>query len=47
MSAPALHFEVTEHRESGATLRVFSPAKTVADCFRFRHKIGLMSPLKL
>ena len=41
MSAPTLHFGVTEHRESGATLRVFSPAKTVADCFKFRHKIGL------
>ena len=41
MSAPALHFGVSEHQESGATLRVFSPAKTVADCFKFRHKIGL------
>ena len=25
----------------GATLRVYSPAKTVADCFKFRNKIGL------
>ena len=41
MSAPALHFGVSELHESGATLRVFSPAKTVADCFKFRHKIGL------
>lgn len=41
MSAPALHFGVSQHQESGATLRVFSPAKTVADCFKFRHKIGL------
>ena len=22
-------------------LRVYNPAKTVADCFKFRHKIGL------
>ena len=22
-------------------MRVFSPAKTVADCFKFRNKIGL------
>ena len=22
-------------------IRVFSPAKTVADCFKFRHKIGM------
>jgi len=41
MSTPALHFGVSEHQKSGATLRVFSPAKTVADCFKFRHKIGL------
>jgi hypothetical protein len=26
---------------AGATVRVYSPAKTVADCFKFRHKIGL------
>jgi hypothetical protein len=26
---------------SGAVLRVFTPAKTVADCFKFRNKIGL------
>ena len=23
------------------TLRIFNPAKTVADCFKFRHKIGV------
>ena len=23
------------------TLRVYDPAKTVADCFKYRHKIGL------
>jgi hypothetical protein len=22
------------------TVRLFNPAKTVADCFKFRHKIG-------
>src|ERR1700682_7975 len=41
MSGPALHFGVKEYNFSGATLRVFSPAKTVADCFKFRNKIGL------
>jgi predicted transcriptional regulator of viral defense system len=41
MSVPALHFGVNEHTISGATLRVFNPAKTVADCFKFRNKIGL------
>lgn len=31
-----------ETRKIGnATINVFSPAKTVADCFKYRHKIGL------
>ena len=25
----------------GITVRVFDPAKTVADCFKYRNKIGL------
>jgi len=41
MSGQALHFGVKEYSLSGATLRVFSPAKTVADCFKFRSKVGL------
>src|SRR3974390_1091909 len=41
MSGLALHFGLKEHKISGAILRVFSPAKTVADCFKFRNKIGL------
>jgi predicted transcriptional regulator of viral defense system len=41
MSGPALHFGIREYRVSGVTLRVFNPAKTVADCFKFRNKIGL------
>jgi hypothetical protein len=32
---------VKEHKLSGAVLRIFTPAKTVADCFKFRNKIGL------
>jgi predicted transcriptional regulator of viral defense system len=32
---------IEEHRHDGATLRVFSVAKTVADCFKHRNKIGL------
>jgi predicted transcriptional regulator of viral defense system len=37
----ALHFGVKQHKVSGAVLRVFTPAKTVADCFKFRNKIGM------
>ena len=25
----------------GVTVRVYNPAKTVADCFKYRNKIGL------
>jgi hypothetical protein len=25
----------------GVTIRVYSPAKTVADCFKYRNKIGI------
>ncbi len=32
---------VEEHCIEGVPVRVFSPAKTVADCFKFRNKIGL------
>jgi hypothetical protein len=41
MSGAALHSGVKQHKVSGAVLRVFTPAKTVADCFKFRNKIGL------
>jgi predicted transcriptional regulator of viral defense system len=40
MSGPALRFEVKEYPVRGATLKVYTPAKTVADCFKFRNKIG-------
>jgi predicted transcriptional regulator of viral defense system len=41
MSGEALTDGIEEHRHGGAVLRVYSPAKTVADCFKFRNKIGL------
>lgn len=37
----AMQFGVQEHRIGGSRIKVFSPAKTVADCFKFRNKIGL------
>lgn len=40
-SGDALRFGVQEKQISGGKIRVFSPAKTVADCFKFRHKIGM------
>jgi len=40
-SGEALVAGVEEHEVDGVTVRVYSPAKTVADCFKFRNKIGL------
>jgi predicted transcriptional regulator of viral defense system len=40
-SAKALTYGVQSHRIEGVPVRVFTPAKTVADCFRYRNKIGL------
>jgi predicted transcriptional regulator of viral defense system len=40
-SAPSLAYGVQAMRVDGGTLRVTSVAKTVADCFKFRNKIGL------
>ncbi|MFZ3334058.1 MAG: type IV toxin-antitoxin system AbiEi family antitoxin domain-containing protein [Candidatus Acidiferrales bacterium] len=40
MSGPALRFGVKEYPVRAATLKVYTPAKTVADCFKFRNKIG-------
>jgi predicted transcriptional regulator of viral defense system len=37
----AFNFGVQEHKVDRITIKVYSPAKTVADCFKFRNKIGL------
>lgn len=40
-SAAAFTFGVERHVIDGIPVRVYSAAKTVADCFKFRNKIGL------
>ncbi|RDH83662.1 MAG: transcriptional regulator [endosymbiont of Escarpia spicata] len=40
-SSAALDAGVEEHRIEGVIVPVFTPAKTVADCFKYRNKIGL------
>jgi predicted transcriptional regulator of viral defense system len=40
-SGPALTEGVEQHLLEGVTVRVYNPAKTVADCFKFRNKIGV------
>ncbi len=37
----ALSEGVGAHRLAGRTVRVYGNAKTLADCFKYRHKIGL------
>lgn len=38
---PSFQVGVEQHRIEGITVSIFSPAKTVADCFKFRNQIGL------
>lgn len=40
-SGQALSAGVEEHEVEGVPVRVYSPAKTVADCFKYRNTIGL------
>ena len=40
-SGLALESGIKEHRIEGVAVKVYTPAKTVADCFKYRNKIGL------
>jgi len=40
-SGAALTEGIERHRVEGVMLRVYSAAKTVADCFKYRNKIGI------
>jgi|SRR5579864_912477 len=40
-SGAALTEGVKIHRIEGVSIRIYTAAKTVADCFKYRHKIGL------
>ncbi len=40
-SGPALTEGVETHRIEGVRVKVYTPAKTVVDCFKYRNKIGL------
>ncbi len=41
LSGLSLTQGIEPHRVEGVPVRVYSAAKTVADCFKFRNKIGL------
>lgn len=40
-SKKALSTGIEEHILEGVNVRIYNPAKTVADCFKYRNKIGL------
>lgn len=40
-SGAALTEGIEEHRLEGVDVRVYSAAKTVADCFKYRNKVGI------
>ncbi|HRT09198.1 MAG TPA: type IV toxin-antitoxin system AbiEi family antitoxin domain-containing protein [Candidatus Paceibacterota bacterium] len=41
VSEPSYGAGIEEHEIDGVPVRVYCPAKTVADCFRFRNRVGL------
>ncbi len=40
-SGKAFHYGIEQHLIGGVSVPIYSIAKTVADCFKFRNKIGL------
>ncbi len=40
-SGPALTEGIEIHRVEGVGVRIYSAAKTVADCFKYRNKVGV------
>lgn len=40
-SSPAFKAGVEEHEIDGVIVRVYCPEKTLADCFKFRNKLGM------
>ena len=41
LSGGSFEAGVEDHNVAGVSVRIFSAAKTVADCFKFRNKVGL------
>jgi len=46
LSEEPFQYGVEEHDIDGIKIRVYSAAKTVADCFKFRNQIGLDAALE-
>ena len=41
LTGPAFSEGIEAHDADGMTIRVYSPAKAVVDCFKFRNRVGL------
>jgi predicted transcriptional regulator of viral defense system len=41
VSGSAFGYGIERHQIDGIPVRIYSPAKTVADCFKFRNKVGI------
>ena len=41
MSGDGLTHGMQTHKVGSVEVKVFSPAKTVADCFKYRNRVGL------
>lgn len=41
VSEPAFSYGIEKHLIKGVNLQIYSPAKTIADCFKFRNRVGL------
>jgi predicted transcriptional regulator of viral defense system len=41
MSGEMFSAGIEDHQVESGAIRVYSPAKTVADCFKYRNKVGL------
>lgn len=37
----AFYFGIEKHTIDGVDVNIYSPAKTIADCFKYRNKVGL------
>ena len=40
-SGPAYSEGIETHKVDGSSVRVYGPEKTIADCFKYRNKIGM------
>jgi predicted transcriptional regulator of viral defense system len=46
LSGPCFSEGIDEHQIEGVAVKIYNPAKTVADCFKFRNRIGLEAAME-